>query len=73
MATQNRVSEVRQTEAISKAELARRSGIAERTLRRVEEARRNVSPNTRAKIVKGLNAVSNKKPEYTLDYVFPNN
>ena len=71
MAAQNRVLETRLEEGVSRAELARRAGISETTLRRVEEARRNVSPLTKAKIVRGFNNLLEKSRDYTFSDLFP--
>jgi transcriptional regulator with XRE-family HTH domain len=55
------------------ARLAQLAGIDEKTLRRVEEGRRNVSPNTKAKIVKAFNMLPDKQQQYTFDLLFPEN
>jgi transcriptional regulator with XRE-family HTH domain len=67
----NRAKESRQAEAISRAELARRSDLADRTLKRLEENMHNVAPLTRSKIVKGFNTLEQKQREYTIEYLFP--
>jgi transcriptional regulator with XRE-family HTH domain len=72
MAALNSVKEARTQEAISRAELARRTGLSDRTIKHVEEGTRNVAPLTKDKIVKGFNALPNKQRQYTREYLFPN-
>ena len=71
MARQNRVKEARTKEAISRAELGRRTHLAERTIKRVEDNTRSMAPLTKNKLVNGFNTIENKKRVYTLEYLFP--
>jgi transcriptional regulator with XRE-family HTH domain len=73
VAADNGVRAARTQEALSMARLAQLAGIDEKTLRRVEEGRRNVSPNTKAKIVKAFNMLPDKQQQYTFDLLFPEN
>jgi hypothetical protein len=58
-------------EALSKADLARKSGLLERTVHRAENAKRTISPTTKSKIVKAFNSLPDKQHNYTLEYLFP--
>ena len=71
MAKPNRVKESRDKEAISRAGLARKAGIAERTIKRVEDNSLTIAPLTKNKLVNGFNVIENKKRTYTLEYLFP--
>lgn len=70
MAKQNKVKKSRDEEAISRAELSRRAGLAERTIKRVEDNTRAIAPLTMNKLVNGFNAIENKKRNYTVEYLF---
>ncbi len=70
MAKQNKVKKTRDEEAISRAELSRRSGLAERTIKRVEDNIRAIAPLTMNKLVYGFNTIENKKRNYTIEYLF---
>lgn len=72
MAAPNNVEQARRREAVSRAHLARLAGIAEKTLKRVEEAARNVAPRTKDKILKAFNSLSDKQRSYTFEDLFPN-
>lgn len=72
MAMQNRVKASRDEEAISRAELSRRSSLSERTIKRVEENALSIAPLTKNKLVYGFNALENKKHDYTIEFLFPN-
>ena len=71
MGKKTMVALVRNHEAISRAELARLAGISERTLKRVEDGVPTISQNTRAKVVKGFNALMKKQRKYTTEHLFP--
>jgi transcriptional regulator with XRE-family HTH domain len=73
VAADNAVRAARTQEAISMSELARLAGIDVKTLRRVEEGRRDVSPNTKAKIVRAFNALPRRQQQYTFELLFPAN
>jgi len=72
MATYNRVQETRKLEALSIVELARRSKLSERTIRRVEDGQKDCSTLTKDKITRAFNTLSDKLQEYTFEYLFPN-
>jgi DNA-binding XRE family transcriptional regulator len=71
VAAKNRVTQARMAEALSKADLARKSGLSDRTVHRVENGRRTISPTTKSKIVKALNSLPDKQRDYTIEYLFP--
>lgn len=66
----NRLREVRESEGISRAALARSAGLVEKTVQRAE-AGEPVSNVTRHKIVKALNRMPDKLRSYSVDDVFP--
>jgi DNA-binding XRE family transcriptional regulator len=66
----NKVRELREDEGISMAELARLSGVSEKTLRDVEKKRRTPAPFTKGKIAKGFNKIADKKQLYTVELLF---
>ena len=61
---------IRQSEGLTCAELARASGVADRTVKRAEDGE-SVRPETRYKILRGLNSLSKHDPPYELQDVFP--
>ncbi len=71
MAKSNRVKEARSVEAVSRAELAKKGGPSEQTIKRIEDGRRNVAPLTKDKIVRAFNNLDRKKQNYTREYLFP--
>ena len=71
MAKPNRVREVRDKEAISKADLARKADLSERTIKRVEDGKCDCAPLTKHKIVRAFNNLVNKQLDYTIEYLFP--
>ena len=71
MNEKNRVQESRKFEAISRAELARIAGLAERTIKRLEDGKNNTSQLTKDKIVKAFNGLEGKQRDYTHTYLFP--
>jgi DNA-binding XRE family transcriptional regulator len=70
MAKTNRVKEAREAEAISRAELARRSGVVDKTIKNIEEGITNCMQHTKTKIIKGFNSLENKQRDYTIEYLF---
>jgi transcriptional regulator with XRE-family HTH domain len=71
MAAQNNLRSIRTNEGLTITDLARLSKVSTKTISRLEEGSRNVAPATKAKVIKGLNKVSDKLKEYTLEDVFP--
>lgn len=67
----NRVQEVRESEGLSRAALARSAGMADRTLQRMESGAQ-VAEATKGKLVKALNRLPDKLRDYTVDYLFSN-
>lgn len=70
MAKKNKVKESRESEAISRAELARVSNLSEKTIKRVEDGTRSFTSVTKNRIVNGLNSLKNSKRAYTIEYLF---
>ena len=71
MTCKNRVKESREAEAISRSEFARKAGIADRTLKRVEEGNSNHTTVTKNKILNVFNRLENKRRDYALAFLFP--
>ncbi|HEX8397651.1 MAG TPA: helix-turn-helix transcriptional regulator [Pyrinomonadaceae bacterium] len=70
MAKENNLKAARVREGLNKTELASVSGVSTRTITRVEEAKRSVSPTTYFKILNGLNKRRSREAEYTPEEVF---
>lgn len=61
---------VRETEGLSRAALARAAGVSDKTIERAEHSE-TVRRETKFKILKGLNLLSEHKPAYKLTDIFP--
>ncbi len=68
----NNLRILRQQEGLSISELSRLSTVSEKTIRLLERHYTNSRPETKYKIVNGLNKNIDKLKEYTIDEVFPN-
>ena len=70
----NRLDEIMNAEALSNSELAKLSGLSERTISTIRRKKKNGSPTTQNKILKALNQNPDKldkqKP-YILEDIFP--
>lgn len=71
MTCKNRVKESREAEAISRSEFARKAGVVDQTLKRVEEGNSNHAAVTKNKILNAFNRLENKRRDYTLAFLFP--
>lgn len=67
----NNLKQIRQSEGISKAELARLAKISERTISRIESDMMTGTIETKYRIVKGINSLPDRLKEYTFDDIFP--
>ena len=70
MAKENSLKAIRVREGLNKTELASASGVSTKTITRVEEAMRTVTPTTYFKILNGLNRKRSRDTEYTPEEVF---
>jgi transcriptional regulator with XRE-family HTH domain len=61
---------LRQSEGLSRAQLAREAGVSDRTIKRGEDGAK-LRTETRYRIVRGLNSLSEHEPPYEIDDVFP--
>ena len=68
--SKSELQRLRESEGLSRAELARAGSVSDRTIKRAEEGE-NLRPETRYKILRGLNVLSKHDPSYELDQVFP--
>lgn len=67
----NRLRKVRLAEGLSKAELARLAGISAQTITNIENSNHSARPETKHKIVNGLNRNPDKIKTYAVEDVFP--
>ena len=70
MAKKNNLKKVLESEGITQAELARRSGISLATINRVYNAKRSPSERTISKILKAVNKLSAGR-QYESEDIFP--
>lgn len=70
----NNLDSIMNNEALSNSELARLSGLTDKTVRKIRKNEQDGSLNSQNKIVKGLNLNPNKikKEDYGRLGVFPN-
>lgn len=68
----NRVKQARLAEAKSRSELARAAHLTDKTVMRVEEGTAHVRDDTKHKIVKGFNSLTDRAKTYTFEDLFPN-
>lgn len=71
MAKCNNLKKIREEAGLSKAELARLSGVSETTIRHVENSKREVTEKTKHRLVNALNKSNHKPKEYKFEEVFP--
>lgn len=68
----NNLEEIRVKEGLKKSQLARLANVSARIISDIEKGKTNSTPETRNKIIKGLNKNPEKKKNWTHDEVFPN-
>lgn len=68
---ENNLDSIMKKEALSNADLARLSGLAEKTISKVRRELTNPAPGTKNKIVRGLNDHLKKLKNYIETDVFP--
>ena len=66
----NRLRQVRLSEGLKVTELARFSGVSERTIREIEKERASSTEVTKYKIVRGLNENPAKNQSWSYEEVF---
>lgn len=71
MAARNRVKDVRETEGLSQSQLANFSGVSEKTISRLESAKRSFTEVTKHKVVNGFNRNKDRLKLYSYTEVFP--
>lgn len=69
--SKNRLKEVRQSEGLTKAELARLTGVSAKTITNIERNSLKSRRETKQKIILGLNRNPNRTGEYAFEDVFP--
>jgi predicted transcriptional regulator len=71
MVPENNLREIRRMEGLRVTELALLAKVSTKSIERVEERKRRVSPITKSKIIKGLNKNPEKLRDYKYRDVFP--